>query len=86
MSWEDLNIPNAWTASSMLRSMVADHLGPNKSFEGPLDEETRERMLGLVILGHVELTAKVADLIGVVQQLIEALPQVSDGVGVDDAP
>jgi hypothetical protein len=74
-SWEDMNIPDAWTATSMLRSMVADHLGPNKAFEGALDDEARERMVGLVVMGHIELADKVAGLLQIVQQMLGAPPE-----------
>lgn len=77
MAWDE--IPDSWTATAMLRNMAADHLGPDKSFDGPLDEETRERMVVLAILGHLEVAEKVATIGRLIQQIIELLPQGSDG-------
>lgn len=62
-AWAELDIPEAWESSVMLRNMVADHLTPDESVEGALDDPTRERMVGLALMGHVELASKTAGLI-----------------------
>lgn len=77
MAWED--IPDSWTATAMLRNMAVDRLGPDKSFDGPLDDETRDRMVVLAILGHLEVAEKVASISRLVQQIIELLPDTAEG-------
>lgn len=62
-AWADLDIPEAWEATVMLRNMLADHLVPGESVEGALDDATRERMVGLALMGHTELASKTARLI-----------------------
>lgn len=79
--WADLDIPDAWTATSMLRSMAAD-LAAGESVESGLDEATRERMVGLAIMSQLEVAAKVAGLTRIVQQLIELLPDGGEGSAV----
>jgi len=65
-----LEIPEAWTATVMLQNLAADYLsGPGES-AGVLDDEMRQRMIGLVIMGHLELAAKVGELLKIVQQML----------------
>ncbi|CNI34992.1 Uncharacterised protein [Mycobacterium tuberculosis] len=77
-SWQALEIPHAWTTTSMLRSMIVDHLGPDKSFEDALNDDTRQRMIGLAVMGHVELADKTARLIQQFAVLIEELGELGD--------
>lgn len=68
-SWEELDIPGAWTATAMLRSLVADNLGPNKTLDASLDEDTRQRMIVLGIMSQLEVADKVAQLIRIMADL-----------------
>lgn len=77
--WAGLDIPDTWTATSMLQSMAADHLAAGESSETGIDDVTRERMVGLAIMSQLEVAAKVAGLSRIVQQLVELLPDGSEG-------
>lgn len=76
--WADLNIPDSWTATAMLRNMVSDHIGPDKSFDGPLDDITRNRMIGLALMGHVELADKTARLIEQFSTLLGEIHEIAE--------
>ncbi len=78
VSWDDLNIPDAWMATSMLRSMVADHLVPDKPFDSTIDEDTRQRMVVLAIMGHLEVADKTARLIEQFSALISEFGELAD--------
>lgn len=74
--WADLPIPDTWAATAMLRNMVVDRLGPNKSFDGPLDDSTRDRILILAVLSQLETAGKLAKLIEVADK-----PALDDPLG-----
>lgn len=74
--WE--SIPDSWTATAMLRNMAADRLGPGKSFDGPLDDETRDRMFVLAVLGHLEVAEKVVTVCRLIEEIVELLPDTGD--------
>lgn len=78
-SWEDLDIPDGWTATSMLRSMVTDHLGPNKAFDSGLDDVTRQRMVGVAIMSQLEVADKVAQLLRMFGELVASLDGDTEG-------
>lgn len=67
--WAELPIPDTWTATWMLRNMVADNLGGGESLNGPLDDDTRNRMLGMAMIATLEIGAKLARLIEIVEAL-----------------
>lgn len=77
-SWSELTIPEAWTATSMLRNMVVDHMSADKAFEEGLDDDTRSRMIGLAVMGHVELADKTARLIEQFSTLIGEFGELAD--------
>ncbi|MEX3756302.1 hypothetical protein ABFW00_10730 [Mycobacteroides abscessus] len=79
-AWAELDIPEAWESSVMLRNMVADHLTPDESVEGALDDATRERMVGLALMGHVELASKTAGLIKQFSTLVTDYGELVDRV------
>ncbi|MGW6035721.1 hypothetical protein ACWFOS_18905 [Gordonia terrae] len=71
-AWSDLDIPDEWESASMLRNLVVDHLS-GESGDLPLDDATRERMVGLAVMTTVELAGKVAGITRILQQLVELL-------------
>lgn len=78
-AWAELPIPDSWTATAMLRNMVVDHLGPNKSFEGPLDDFTRDRISILAVMSQLETAGKLAKLIELFEQLAGGAPADRSG-------
>ncbi len=89
-AWANLDIPDTWTSTAMLRNMVVDHLGagsPGRTTFAALDEATRHRMLLLVISGHLEVAHRVhRSLLGFAEGLqhlsgeVQRLRQGLDGL------
>lgn len=75
MAFAELDIPDDWTAK-ILQNMASDYLSGPDSL--PLDDATRDRMVGLTIITTIELAAKLAALKRAIEALVEILGEPGD--------